>query len=147
MHLVGNVTLRDLYTLSKGKLSLIVTATGAAGFVAGSGDVVDYGKMACMCLGTFACSAAANTFNQVYEIRNDSLMRRTMLRPLPAGRLSVVQALCFAAITTVGGTALLAYQVWLQMFPGRLVLTGLSDRPNMSSCFHHQDDMSLLSCL
>ena len=107
----SSVTLKDLYKLSKGKLSMIVVATGAAGFVAGSGETIEYGKLAFTCIGTFACSAAANTLNQVYEIRNDGLMRRTMLRPLPAGRLSVAQALCFAAVTSIGGGALLAYEV------------------------------------
>jgi heme o synthase len=106
-----SVTLRDLYKLSKGKLSLIVVSTGAAGFVAGSGEAIEWGRLACTCVGTFACSAAANTLNQVYEIHNDGRMRRTMLRPLPAGRMTVVQALCFAAVTSIGGGALLAYQV------------------------------------
>ena len=105
------VTFRDLYKLAKGKLSLIVVATGAAGFVAGSGDSVDLLRLAYTCIGTFGCSAAANALNQVYEIRNDGLMRRTMLRPLPAGRLSAAQALVFAAVTGVGGGALLATQV------------------------------------
>jgi heme O synthase-like polyprenyltransferase len=101
----------DLFKLAKGKLSLIVVTTAAAGFAAASGDDLDYWKLANTCLGTFGCSAAANAVNQIYEIRNDGMMRRTMLRPLPAGRLSIGQALLFAAVTGVGGTALLATQV------------------------------------
>ena len=105
------VTWGDLYKLSKGKLSMIVVATAAAGFAAGSGDSLDYLQLLYTCLGTFGCSAAANALNQVYEIRNDGLMRRTMLRPLPAGRMSAAQALLFAAVMGAGGTGLLAYQV------------------------------------
>jgi protoheme IX farnesyltransferase len=101
----------DLFKLAKGKLSIIVATTGAAGFVAASGDQLDYWKLANMCLGTFGCSAAANAMNQIYEIRNDGMMRRTMLRPLPAGRFTIPQALLFAAVMGIGGTALLATQV------------------------------------
>ena len=139
------VTLRDLYKLSKGKLSIIVVATCAAGFVAGSGDVVDFSKLAATCVGTFGCSAAANALNQVYEVRNDGRMRRTMLRPLPAGRLSVAQALMFAAAAGIGGGTLLAQQVWgtcAQLRPSFEQLHGLFVQCHMmwlvaSSCDAH----------
>jgi heme O synthase-like polyprenyltransferase len=110
--------MRDLSKLAKGKLSLIVTITAGAGFAAGSGETVDYGKMACTAVGTLACAAAANALNQVYEVKNDGLMQRTMLRPLPAGRLTTRHALTFAALTGFAGTVLLGTQVWpIQALP------------------------------
>jgi hypothetical protein len=93
------------------KLSMIVMTTSAAGFVLGSGEAIDWAKLAWTCVGTWSCSAAANTCNQIYEIHNDSLMRRTMLRPLPAGRLSVVAALGFAAVTGLAGAFILQTKV------------------------------------
>lgn len=58
-------------------------------------------------MGTALCSASANTLNQVYEIANDALMRRTMARPLPSGRTTRGRALAFAAVcATLGGTVL-----------------------------------------
>eukprot|EP00892_Ulva_mutabilis_P004710 jgi/Ulvmu1/2610/UM014_0061.1 len=102
--------LRDLYKLSKGKLSIIVMSTAAGGFVLGSGDSVDVATMCWTCVGTLACSAAANTCNQVYEISSDALMKRTALRPMPTGRLSVPAALAFAALTGVGGAVILQSQ-------------------------------------
>ncbi len=48
---------------------------------------------------------------QVYEKVNDSLMKRTMNRPLPTGRMSRAHALAFAAIAGVGGVWLLAEKV------------------------------------
>ena len=101
----------DFNKLAKGKLSLIVMTTSAAGFVLGSGETVDWAKFGWTCVGTWACSAAANTCNQIYEIRNDSFMTRTMLRPLPAGRLSPVTALGFAVVTGLGGAFILQTQV------------------------------------
>lgn len=105
------VMMGDFNKLAKGKLSLIVMTTSAAGFVLGSGESVDWAKFGWTCVGTWACSAAANTCNQIYEIRTDSFMKRTMLRPLPAGRLSSVTALGFAAVTGLGGAFILQTQV------------------------------------
>ncbi|GAA0173715.1 acyltransferase [Lithospermum erythrorhizon] len=43
----------------------------------------------------------------VFEVKNDSLMKRTRLRPLPSGRMSVPHAVTFASTVGVAGTALL----------------------------------------
>lgn len=107
------ISLSDMYKLSKGRLSIIVMATAAAGFAAGSAQQIDVSKLAWTCVGTFACSAAANTLNQIYEVRNDGSMRRTMLRPLPAGRVSIAQAAMFAIACATAGSAALAIQVCL----------------------------------
>lgn len=62
-------------------------------------------------MGTFGASACANTLNQIYEVVNDGRMSRTKMRPLPLGRISRLQALAFAGVMGVGGTAILNYQV------------------------------------
>ena len=51
--------------LSKFKLSALVVASSAAGFVAGSDERVDWGKLAWTALGTMGAAASANTLNQV----------------------------------------------------------------------------------
>ena len=66
--------------------------------------------MAWMSLGTFGCAAAANTLNQVYEVANDALMKRTMRRPLPTGRVSRLHALLFAGAAGAAGVAVLYYK-------------------------------------
>ncbi len=66
--------------------------------------------MAWMSLGTFGCAAAANTLNQVYEVANDALMKRTMRRPLPTGRVSRLHALLFASAAGAAGVAVLYYK-------------------------------------
>ena len=58
-----------------------------------------------------ATAACANTLNQVYEVANDSRMRRTMNRPLPLGRVSRVHALAFAATMGIVGLGILYTQV------------------------------------
>lgn len=94
--------------LSKMRLSLLVVATSAAGYAAGSSERIDWAGLGWTSLGTMLASSSANALNQVYEKVNDSLMKRTMNRPLPTGRMSRAHALAFAAIAGVGGVWLLA---------------------------------------
>lgn len=104
--------LAQLYKqLSKAKLSLLVVSTAAAGFVAGSGEAVDWSKLCWTSVGTMAAASSANALNQIYEVSNDALMKRTARRPLPTGKLSVPHALAFAGIMGAGGIAILASTV------------------------------------
>ena len=104
--------LAQLYKqLSKAKLSALVVSTTVAGFVAGSGDSIDWKKLGWTYIGTTAAASSANALNQIYEVTNDSLMKRTQRRPLPAGRMSMAHALAFAAVTGLGGIGILASQV------------------------------------
>lgn len=48
---------------------------------------------------------------QVIEVKNDALMTRTMLRPLPSGRMTRSHALVFAIVTGIMGVGVLAYKV------------------------------------
>jgi protoheme IX farnesyltransferase len=101
----------DYKMLSKFKLSALVVLTSAGGFVAGSGESIDYTKLVWTSLGTFGASACANTLNQLYEVSNDSRMTRTCNRPLPAGRLSRVHAGAFAVTMGLAGVSILYEQV------------------------------------
>ncbi|KAH7290699.1 hypothetical protein KP509_30G060000 [Ceratopteris richardii] len=77
----------------------------------GSGSVIDLYGLSYTCLGTFFVAAAANTINQVLEVENDALMKRTSRRPLPSGRIGIEHAMALAAATSISGVALLASQV------------------------------------
>ena len=68
---------RAIDKLSKGRLSWLVAATAAGGFVMGSGEVIDWKCLASTTVGTYLASAAANTINQIIEVSNDSQMKRT----------------------------------------------------------------------
>jgi hypothetical protein len=105
--------LQNYKQLSKAKLSALVVLTGAAGFVAGSEEDIDWKKLGWTLLGTFGAAACANTLNQVYEVVNDGMMKRTQNRPLPTGRMGRAHALAFAAVMGVGGLGILATQVRL----------------------------------
>ncbi|KAI3764529.1 hypothetical protein L2E82_14540 [Cichorium intybus] len=99
---------RCYWELSKAKLSMLVVATSGAGYVLGSGSTVDLAGLCYTCAGTMMVAASANTLNQVFEVKNDALMNRTMRRPLPSGRLTIPHAVTWASSVGLAGTALLA---------------------------------------
>lgn len=96
------------WELSKARLSMLVVATSGAGFVLGSGSVIDIAGLCWTCTGTMMVAASANSLNQVFEKNNDALMKRTMQRPLPSGRLSIPHAAIWASSVGIAGISLLA---------------------------------------
>lgn len=57
--------------------------------------------------GGFLVTAAANCFNEIIEKDFDRLMKRTMDRPIPAGRMTTGQALVIGLFMAIAGTYLL----------------------------------------
>src|SRR5262249_31168949 len=64
--------------------------------------------------GTALVAGGAAVLNQLYERDTDALMRRTRMRPLPAGRVVAADAGLFGAVLSLGGLAMLASRTnWL----------------------------------
>src|SRR5437762_13015025 len=98
----------DLAELVKARLTLLVLLTTAVGFYLGSESPIDYRALFHTVLGTAAAAAGAAALNQWWERRADALMHRTKGRPLPAGRMSPVQALALGAALSFFGVVYLA---------------------------------------
>jgi protoheme IX farnesyltransferase len=98
----------DLIALAKPRLNMLVVVSAVAGYVMASGDTHDVWRLLSMVAGTGLVAGGASAFNQLIERREDALMQRTRLRPLPDGRLGTRDALVFGSILTVAGLALLA---------------------------------------
>jgi protoheme IX farnesyltransferase len=62
-------------------------------------------------IGAALVAASAGAFNQWWEQSTDALMKRTSIRPLPAGRLNAQQVAVFGTATLVVGLGQLAYGV------------------------------------
>jgi len=70
-------------------------------------------------LGTALVASSASVANQWWERSVDARMPRTANRPLPAGRVSNLEAVLLSAVSFVAGTSLLITQVnWLTAFLG-----------------------------
>src|SRR5262249_59107000 len=98
----------DLAELVKARLTLLVLLTTAVGFYLGAEPPVDYRALLHTVFGTAAAAAGAAALNQWWERRADALMRRTQTRPIPAGRMSPIQALALGTALSLFGVAYLA---------------------------------------
>jgi heme o synthase len=104
----------DYVALTKPRLNFLVVATSAAGYYLGAAGTLDVPAMAQAVAGTALVAGGAAVLNQVYERDTDALMRRTRMRPLPAGRVVPADAGLFGAALSLGGLALLAARTnWL----------------------------------
>ena len=98
----------DLAELVKARLTLLVLLTTAAGFYLGAEPPVDYRALFRTVFGTAAAAAGAAALNQWWERRIDALMRRTMTRPIPAGRMPPLHALLLGIVLSIFGVVYLA---------------------------------------
>lgn len=89
--------LKAYYELLKFRLSFLVAFSGAFGYSLAIKNS-DWSGLALFALAGFLLTGASNTVNQIIEKDSDALMKRTAKRPLPTGRLSVLEAAVYAAI-------------------------------------------------
>lgn len=100
---------KDFSKLVKMRLTFLVVFSASISYIIGakmSGGVnwYDWGKLV---IGGFFVTAAANCFNEIIEKDLDKLMRRTMDRPMPAGRMTTGQGLVLGLGMGILGTYLL----------------------------------------
>ena len=96
----------DFKELTKIRLSLSVVFSSIAGYLLAP-TPFDFFTIFLLALGGFFMVGASNAFNQVIEKDTDALMKRTMNRPLPTGRMSNTTALVIAFSFTVFGLSIL----------------------------------------
>ena len=92
--------------LLKFRLSFLVAFSCAFGYVLASPQV-NWVSLAMIFLGGFLLSGSSVIINQIIEKDLDSLMSRTMNRPLPTHRVSVNEAITEAVVCMVVGTSIL----------------------------------------
>ncbi len=88
--------------LTKARLNLSVVYSALAGYLLGASSI-SWSALVLLSLGGFLVVGAANGFNQVIERDRDALMDRTKNRPLPSGRLSVLEATLASTIMALVG--------------------------------------------
>ena len=104
----------DYVALTKPRLNFLVVATSAAGYYLGGVGSTDFVSMAQAVTGTALVAGGAAALNQLYERDTDALMRRTRLRPLPAGRIAPADARIFGLALSACGLVILAARAnWL----------------------------------
>lgn len=101
----------DFLALTKPRLNLLVLFTTLAGLYLALPGGVSLEVLGHTLLGTALVAGGAAALNQVWERDTDGLMRRTRLRPLPDGRLRLVESTGFGLILSAVGLLELAVAV------------------------------------
>ena len=96
----------DFKQLTKVGLSLSVVFSSLAGYLLAV-EKIDISILILLAIGGYLMVGASNAFNQIIEKDTDALMKRTMNRPLPAGRMHVSMAMVIAVSFTIIGLAIL----------------------------------------
>jgi protoheme IX farnesyltransferase len=103
--------LNDFYELTKPRMNLLVVLTTAVGFYMASPGAIEWLLLLHTALGTALTAAGAAVLNQLVERDFDKLMPRTKNRPLPAGRVSPLEALLYGTILGISGVGYLVILV------------------------------------
>ncbi|MGC9333564.1 MAG: protoheme IX farnesyltransferase [Anaerolineae bacterium] len=98
--------LRAYWSLIKSRQTLLLLATGLAGYLSARPEAGTAPTAALMTLALFATISGTTALNMVFDRDIDAQMGRTAGRPLPSGMLSVRQAALFGAILVAMGLAL-----------------------------------------
>lgn len=108
--------------LLKVRLSMLVAFSCAFGYaLAGRGDI-NWVTLIMITLGGFLLSGASVCINQILEKDLDKLMKRTMNRPLPTGRVTKQEATFFALVCM----ALSIWILWIFTNPFTVILSIVS---------------------
>jgi len=103
--------LRDYAELSKLRVTSLIVMTAWCGYFFGAHKAhnswISFELLHAL-LGIGLVSSGTAALNEVMEQDVDANMRRTALRPLPAGRMSVFHATALGVLATLGGSLYLA---------------------------------------
>jgi protoheme IX farnesyltransferase len=100
---------KDFSKLVKMRLTFLVVFSASISFLIGSraNGHIDWINWVKLIVGGFLVTSAANAFNEIIEKDLDKLMKRTMDRPIPSGKMNTGQALVLGLAMGMAGTYLL----------------------------------------
>ena len=101
---------KSYYELLKFRLSFLVAFSCGFGYLLGNQGTIDWIHFFWLVLGGFLISGTSIIINQITEKEYDKLMGRTKNRPLPTGRLSVIEAKQYAVVIGLIGFGILYWQ-------------------------------------
>lgn len=107
----GRKSLFAIYgELGKFRLTALVLVTALVGFVMPVAGDLPFALLLWTILGVAFTACGVNALNQWMECEQDRRMRRTRLRPLPAGEIGSRHAFLAGSISTAAGPLLLWWQ-------------------------------------
>jgi heme o synthase len=107
----GSTFLSDYWRLTKPEVTFLIALTTAAGFYLGSAATSRFSLIVLLhaVVGTVLVASGAAALNQWMEHPFDGRMRRTLRRPIAAGRIDPNYGLMFGASLSLAGLAYLLF--------------------------------------
>ena len=111
--------------LTKPRIAILLVLTSAAGFYLASTGTFNYALFANSMIAITLLAFGVATLNQYWERDLDPLMKRTSTRPLPAGKVSPIEALVFGIVLCAAAEIYLLLAInALTAFLGLIVIVG-----------------------
>ena len=107
----ADVIWQDYLTLCKPKVVSLIVFTAVVGMFLATPNMVPWDVLIYGTIGIGLAASSAATINHVVDYRIDSIMARTMRRPLPEGKISVINAIIFAWFLGTISMGILAFLV------------------------------------
>ena len=107
----ADVAWQDYLTLCKPKVVSLIVFTVVVGMFLATPNMVPWDVLIYGTIGIGLAASSAATINHVIDYRIDSIMARTMRRPLPEGKISIVNAIIFAWFLGTISMGILAFLV------------------------------------
>lgn len=101
-----SLKISDYIAFTKLRLSLLVLVSAGLGYLI-AGGIFNIKTFVALLVGGFCITAASNGLNQIFERELDKMMKRTMQRPLPKDKMSVLEAYILVIVFAVTGTLFL----------------------------------------
>ena len=106
--------LRVYLELTKPRITLLILICTAVGYWFGCGSSFHLWILVHALIGTALLASGTSALNQWYEVDSDAKMRRTRMRPIPAGRMKRGHGFFFGVLLAAAGFAELRYGTnWL----------------------------------
>jgi len=99
--------IRDYAQLMKPNLSFMVVFSSVISYLLAPGIRFAWKDVLLLFMGGMLVTNAANIINQILERYSDRLMKRTMVRPLPDGRMGTAEAWTLSFFSAVAGVLIL----------------------------------------
>jgi protoheme IX farnesyltransferase len=106
--------IKILFELTKIRITSFVTVTTFLGYVLYSHSI--QAEILTTLIGTLLLACGSAVFNHYQERKYDSIMQRTLKRPIPSGRISPKQTLLIGTILSLAGAFILLIGIGLIPF-------------------------------
>jgi len=114
--------LRAYWALTKSRQTLLLLATGVAGYISARPHSASFAEAALMMVSLFAAISGITALNMVLDRDIDARMARTSDRPLPGGVLSPTAAAIFGGALGAAGVGI---ALWMSGAFGVVIVAGV----------------------